>query len=179
MELEIGMGRSHYLFERAIAHPNEQFIGIEWKASWVKQAQARKEREAISNITPIYGNAWLLVPDMFEPDSIDQVTVNFPDPWWKKRHHKRRVLSDTFVDVLISKLKIGGVIFLQTDVAALYDEYFTRLKEHPALVATELNHNPIGARSHREKKCEENGVPIYRAIFTKLQEQSSMPLSTS
>lgn len=167
MELEIGMGRSHYLFERALAMPDRQIIGIEWKARWVTQALAKKEREHITNVCAIHGNAWLLVPDMFEPESLDQITVNFPDPWWKTRHHKRRVLSESFIDILVSKLKAGGVIFLQSDVSMLFDEYFARLKEHPLLTAELLDHNPMNARSHREKKCEENGVAIYRGLFKK------------
>ena len=173
LELEIGMGRSHFLFERAKAVSDHNIIGIEWKGEWVRQAHKRCERENWQNVHALWGNAWDLVPSIFEGCSLTQIVLNFPDPWWKKKHHKRKIINDDFVDVLVSKLVFGGRIYLATDVQHLFDEYLDRLESNPLLTnlsgtKTRLTTNPLNARSHREKKCEADGVPIYRALMQKI-----------
>lgn len=172
LELEIGMGRSHFLFERAKAVPGHNIIGIEWKGEWVRQAQRRAQREKVSNIYSLWGNAWQIVPGIFAQNSLSQIILNFPDPWWKKKHHKRKIINDSFVDILVSRLKPGGRIYLATDVAHLFEEYLERLEQHPQLVNLAGKHkgleeNPQQARSHREKKCTAEGVAIYRAWMEK------------
>jgi len=172
LELEIGMGRAYYLFERAKACPNHNIVGIEYKKTFVEQANAKKQREHISNAHAIWGNAWHLVPDIFQDNSLVNVTVNFPDPWWKKRHHKRRIINPHFTAVLFKKLKSNGSIFLQTDVSALFESYLEILSSYPNLIQQNKEsdpffENPMNAKSHREKKCEELGIPIYRAFFVK------------
>jgi len=172
LELEIGMGRSHFLFERAKAAAHHNIIGIEWKGEWVRQARKRAEREKVANVQAIYGNAWQLVPYIFESDSLDQIILNFPDPWWKKKHHKRKVINDDFVNILVSKLRSGGRIYLATDVHHLFEEYIERLESHPQLVnlagpRQNYGENPQHARSHREKKCVAEGAAIYRAWVEK------------
>src|SRR5689334_9955105 len=101
LELEIGMGRSHFLFERAKAVPSHNIIGIEWKGEWVRQARKRAVREGVPNVQVMHGNAWQMAPFIFEDGSLEQIVLNFPDPWWKKRHHKRKVINDDFIDVLV------------------------------------------------------------------------------
>jgi tRNA (guanine-N7-)-methyltransferase len=172
LELEIGMGRSHFLFERAKTVPGHNIIGIEWKGEWVKQARKRADREKVPNVHAIFANAWEVVPVLFEPGSLSQIILNFPDPWWKKRHYKRKVMNDAFVDILVSKLKEGGRIYLATDVKELFDEYLELCEQNSALfnlagVGKSFTENLQGARSHREKKCSADGVPIYRAWLEK------------
>lgn len=172
LELEIGMGRSHFLFERAKAVPTHNIVGIEWKGEWVRQARRKAKREKITNACALLGNAWELVPHLFAEESLEQIILNFPDPWWKKKHHKRKVINDTFVDVLVQRLKPGGRIYIATDVPHLFDEYLERLEANPHLVNTAgagqgLTQNPQNAYSHREKKCMGGGVAIYRALMVK------------
>jgi tRNA (guanine-N7-)-methyltransferase len=172
MELELGMGRAYYLFERARAAPNHNIVGIEYKETFVKQATAKKQREQLQNLHAILGHAWVLVPSLFENESLSNITLNFPDPWWKQRHHKRRIINSEFLDVLVSKLQKGGTLFLQTDVSALFEVYLELFKAHPALDSTMhtqglLLENHMQAQSHREKKCLELEIPIYRALVIK------------
>ncbi len=172
LELELGMGRAYYLFERARATPDHNIVGIEYKETFVKQALLKKEREQLRNLHAIFGHAWALVPALFAEESLCNITFNFPDPWWKKRHRKRRIINSEFLDVLLSKLKTGGTLFLQTDVSALFEVYLELFKAHPALDTTThpqglLLDNSMQAQSHREKKCLEYGIPIYRALVIK------------
>ncbi len=168
LELELGMGRSHFLFERAASMPAHNIVGIEWKQRWVEQANRKIVRESINNVCALHGNAWLLLPALFAPNTLSNIVLNFPDPWWKKKHQKRRIVNDVFVNILASRLAPQGTLFLQTDVGPLFEEYTGRLKAHPDLKYDgPLLHNPMNAQSHREKKCESVGIPIYRALLTK------------
>jgi tRNA (guanine-N7-)-methyltransferase len=165
IELEIGMGRAHFLFERAALAPNHQIVGIEYKARWVEQALNKQKRGQIYNVTPIHGNAWEVVPQLFEPESLSLIILNFPDPWWKKRHFKRRVLNEPFLDLLVKLLKPGGQFFFQSDVLELFEIYASLLESKLNKMPCEKN--PLIAKSHREKKCEEAGLPIYRTLLYK------------
>lgn len=166
------MGRSHFLFERAKAVPNHNIIGIEWKGEWVRQARKRAAREGVRNIQVMHGNAWQMAPFIFADESLTQIVLNFPDPWWKKKHHKRKVINDDFVNVLVAKLREGGRIYLATDVSVLFEEYLERLEAHPLLTnlagpKQNYGENPQQAYSHREKKCLAEGAPIFRAWLEK------------
>ena len=117
----------------------------------------------------VHGNAWLLFGALCAPSSVSSIFLNFPDPWWKAKHKKRRIISDAFAGLLASRLVPGGMILVQTDVASLLEELLARLEAQPEL------HNPHGkgrlapkkpvaASSHREQRCRRDGVPIFRAV---------------
>lgn len=170
LEVELGCGRPHYLFERAHEAPHVDVVGIEWKARWIENANRRKKREGVSNVCAVHGNAWLLFGALFAPGSLDAVHLNFPDPWWKARHKKRRILNDTFAELVSSRLRPGGMFFIQTDVASLLEEILERAESVPTLTnpygpGRLCLKKPVGARSHREKKCVEIGVPVFRGVL--------------
>jgi tRNA (guanine-N7-)-methyltransferase len=173
VDLEIGCGRTHFLFDRALNFPERNIVGIEWKYEFMAQAQRRIKREGIKNTLAFHGNAWLLVPMLFAPSSISHVMVNFPDPWWKDRHKKRLVLNKIFLGALHERMKADGFILLQTDVEELFESY-KKLIAHSGLfrLDTELCigelENLTKAQTHREKKCLAQGLKIYRALFRRL-----------
>ena len=94
--------------------------------------------------------------------------MNFPDPWWKKRHAKRRVLSDELLAELARLLRPGGELFVQTDVEDRAAEYVAALRAQGAFhLAGEggfVSENPYRARSNREKRALADGLPIYRVL---------------
>lgn len=170
IDVEIGMGRPHFFFERALNFHERNIVGIEWKFEFVKSAQRRILREGITNALALHGNAWMLVPLLFQPLSIDTVMVNFPDPWWKSRHKERLVLNETFLTLLHNKMINNGKIILQTDVLEIFNFYNNLIIQHQFI---NLNQSfiqieeAIIAKTHREKKCLEQGLTVYRTIFTK------------
>ena len=170
LELEIGFGRPHFFLERAQAKPNHNIIGIEWKRRHVVTAQ----KKGLSNACALHGNAWWLTGALFEKESLSNIFINFPDPWWKKKHQKRRIVSDVFAELLISRLKKGGHLFIQSDVASLLEGYMEAFEPWSQLRNKAGKHrlfpiNPCGARSHREKKCVSQEIPIFRALFEKIE----------
>lgn len=169
VDLEIGCGRPHFFFDRVINHPKRNIVGLEWKYEFMAQAQKRILREGHKNALALHGNAWLLAPLLFAPNTISQVFVNFPDPWWKLRHKKRLVLNETFLDALKSRMKSDGFILLQTDVLELYNSYYELIENHKAFKLCPIDEAELigqtKAQTHREKKCLEQGLPIYRGVF--------------
>jgi len=170
VDLEIGCGRTHFLFDRARNFPERNIIGVEWKYEFMAQAQRKIIREQVSNALAFHGNAWMLVPLLFAPSSISHVIVNFPDPWWKDRHKKRLVLNNIFLRALHERMKPQGFILLQTDVAELFESYKNLIAQSGLF---ELNSNfsefelkdLTRAQTHREKKCLAQGLRIYRGLF--------------
>jgi tRNA (guanine-N7-)-methyltransferase len=169
LELEIGCGRPHFLFERAREVPAHGIVGIEWKARWIERAVARVDREGWKNVVPLHGNAWLLAGALFAPSTLSAVWLHFPDPWWKAKHKKRRVVNDAFTSLVASRLQIGGMWFVQTDVASLLEDMLEVLEACPLLENAagpgRLSKKPCAASSHREKKCRAESVPVFRAVL--------------
>ena len=106
-----------------------------------------------------------LLPRISPDATIARAFVNFPDPWWKKRHAKRRVLSEELLDELARLLRPRGELFVQTDVEERALALREQLDEHPSFLREgELADNPYGARSNREQSAIDNGLPIYRLL---------------
>jgi tRNA (guanine-N7-)-methyltransferase len=170
VDVEIGCGRPHFFFDRASNFPERNIVGMEWKYEFVEQAQRRILRNKITNAAAFHGNAWLLLPLLFGSQSIGQVFVNFPDPWWKTKHKKRLVLNDVFLTALKERMHPDGFILLQTDVLPLFSFYQQLISAQGAFIAdTTLDNESISrlikAKTHREKKCLAAGMSIYRGIF--------------
>jgi tRNA (guanine-N7-)-methyltransferase len=180
LEVELGFGRPHFLLERAAEVPEHDVVGIEWKGRWPAAVHAQQARGRHPNVRAIHGNAWLLLGSLFAPASLTWIVLNFPDPWWKSKHQKRRIVSDAFARLLASRLAPGGRILVQTDVASLLEEFLTRLEAQPTLRNTAgpfrlAPRKPMTASSHREKRCRRDGVPIFRAVLARVDDAAAAP----
>jgi len=175
LELELGFGRPHFLLERAAEAPDRNIVGIEWKGRWSRQANARRHRLGLDNVCAIHGNAWILTGGLFRRGELDAAYLNFPDPWWKSKHRKRRIMNDAFARLLADRLRPGGTILVQTDVASLLEQILEALESTPLLRNTAgagrlCPRKPTRARSHREKKCVGDGVPVFRALLERVSD---------
>lgn len=172
LEVELGFGRPHFLLERGREAPERDIVGLEWKGRWPRAVWEKQARGEVPNVRAVHGNAWLLFGAFFAPGSLRAVTLNFPDPWWKSKHRKRRIVSDTFARLLASRLEPGGMVLVQTDVASLLEELLGRLEAQRELVNPNgagrlAPRKPVGASSHREERCRREGVPIFRGVVVK------------
>lgn len=170
VDLEIGCGRTHFFFDRALNFPDRNIVGVEWKYEFIEQAHRRITRDHVGNAAAFHGNAWLLVPLLFKARSISHIFINFPDPWWKLRHKKRLVVNEIFLTALRERMVDAGFILLQTDVEELFWSYHHLITNHGAFALDEtLNDEDIVAETrattHREKKCLEAGMRIFRGKF--------------
>jgi tRNA (guanine-N7-)-methyltransferase len=96
------------------------------------------------------------------------VTIQFPDPWFKKKHAKRRMVNAELVNTVASKLAREGKIFIQTDIEFLATEMFELFRAETSLHEMEIDENPFPVKTEREKAVEEKGLPVYMALFEKL-----------
>jgi tRNA (guanine-N7-)-methyltransferase len=169
VELEIGFGRARFLLGRAGANPGVRFVGIETRRKWVHRAAERARDLALGNVAVRHGDARQALARLEPEASVARIFVNFPDPWWKARHEKRLVLGGDLPVHAARLLADGGEIFVQTDVDFRAEAYLETLAACPDLEPAtgdgRVELNPFGARSSREARCEEIGLPILRLLF--------------
>jgi tRNA (guanine-N7-)-methyltransferase len=168
IELDIGFGRGLSLFERAALAPESRIIGIEVKTKLAYKADERIRKRGLSNVAILCGDAREILKRAEPSGSVRRVSLHFPDPWWKKRHDKRRVIGDALLVELSRLMKPGGALFIQTDVEHRAEQYVAQLRARPDfLLASEsgyVDENPFGARSNREKRAIEDGLPVWRIV---------------
>lgn len=167
LELEIGFGRGRFLLERARAVPASRILGLEIKSKLAYHVQQRILREPLPNAHAYATDARELLARSGPDESVARAFLHFPDPWWKKRHAKRRVIDAGMTASLARLLRVGGELFVQTDVEERADEMAAELEREPRFVVTRGGDNPYGARSNREVRAEEDGLPIYRVRGTR------------
>jgi tRNA (guanine-N7-)-methyltransferase len=113
--LEIGFGNGEHLLERALAQPEQDFLGVEVHRPGIGHLLLAAARAGVANLRVIDHDAVEVLQQQIAPRSLDQVQLLFPDPWPKKRHHKRRIVQQEFVALVASRLGAGGRLHLATD----------------------------------------------------------------
>ncbi len=169
LELDLGFGRGRSFLERASLHPESRVLGVELKAKWAYRVEERRIARGLENARAFRADARGLLARSGPPGCLARAYVHFPDPWWKKRHGKRRVLAPALLDDFARLLAPGGELFIQTDVEDRAEDYAALLAEHPAFepargTCFRIDENPFGARSNREVRAEEDGLPIHRLL---------------
>jgi tRNA (guanine-N7-)-methyltransferase len=168
--LEIGFGMGETTAEIAAAHPHVDFVGVEVHRPGVGALLRRVEAANLANVRVIRHDAVEVVGAMIAPDSLTGIHVYFPDPWPKKRHHKRRLLQAPFVHALAQRLVKGGYLHVATDWAPYAEDVLAALAGEPLLVNR--------ARAYAERppwrpqtKFERRGVALGHPVFDLLFER--------
>ncbi len=165
VEVEIGFGRPHFLKQRITDAPERRYFGFEVQREWCEQLCGWLDREGHTNTRVILSDARPLLAELFPVSSVQAFYVFFPDPWWKRRHEERRVVTAEVLEVLHALLAPGGALEVRTDVAAYFERVCTLVRAHggfdevPAGVDDRGRTLPL---THREKKCSEVGTPVHR-----------------
>ncbi|HUQ09154.1 MAG TPA: tRNA (guanosine(46)-N7)-methyltransferase TrmB [Steroidobacteraceae bacterium] len=123
--LEIGFGNGEHLANLAAAHPERDYLGVEVHRPGVGHLLMLAQTRELSNLRVSDHDAVEVLREQIPPASLDEVLVLFPDPWHKKRHHKRRLIQPPFVELVASRLRAGGVFRLATD----WEEYAHQMLE--------------------------------------------------
>lgn len=174
LHLDIGCARGKFLLEMAQLHPETNFLGIEIRRPLVEDANREKERLGLGNLHYLFGSINYSVEDIFQslPENVLQyISVQFPDPWFKRKHNKRRVIQPELVNSLIAYLQPQGTVFLQSDIEEVAREMTARFAEHPLLEkqhqGTWLPDNPLPIPTERELYVTADNLPVYRSLFQK------------
>jgi tRNA (guanine-N7-)-methyltransferase len=168
VEIEVGFGKGLFLCDAAQALTATNFLGIEIERKYVLSTATRIAKHALTNVKLACTEArWFL--KMYVPaGSVDAMHVYFPDPWWKKRHKKRKLFTADFAQEAFRILKTGDVFHFATDVKEYFDESL-------ALVASlgQFREEPLPEdfvpelATNFERKYRAEGRPIYRTRFRK------------
>jgi tRNA (guanine-N7-)-methyltransferase len=170
IEVEIGCAEAQFLFERAEQDATRLYVGLEIREELVDLVN-RRARAAAAPVHAVFCHAQLHMGEVFAPASVSRVYVNFPDPWFKRKHHDRRMVDPALADGIAVALRFGGELFVQTDVWDLAIDAMATFDADDRFVnlAGEWTFwragNPFGVRSWREQNAEETGLPIWRLLY--------------
>ena len=172
LEVEVGSGKGLFLNSAAGKNPSHNFLGVEIAAKYARSSAAKLAKSGHKNAIMLSGDGQRLFKEFLPKESLVAVHVYFPDPWWKKRHHKRRVMNDTFVGEIYRVLKPGGSLHFWTDVHERYEEILAILAAHtpfvgPLEVPERQPEHDLDYRTHFERRMRLTDHPIYRAEFQK------------
>jgi tRNA (guanine-N7-)-methyltransferase len=164
--LEIGIGDGEALLELAARHPDRDYLGVEVHRPGIGHCLLGIEIHALTNIRLVSHDAVDVLEQMIPDESLTEVLLYFPDPWPKKRHHKRRIVQPAFAALVATKLRPGGLFRLATDWAP-YAEYMLEvLGQHPSFVNTSPTGDYIPRPdSRRQTKFERRGERLGHEVF--------------
>ncbi|MEU0466253.1 MULTISPECIES: tRNA (guanosine(46)-N7)-methyltransferase TrmB [unclassified Amycolatopsis] len=131
--LEIGSGMGETTAQLAAAEPEVNYVAVEVYEAGLGQLMLRAERLGLENLRLLHGDAVIALKEHIEPDSLSGVRIFFPDPWPKKRHHKRRLVQPDFVKLVASRLAPGGILHMATDWEHYAEQMLEVCSAEPAL----------------------------------------------
>lgn len=176
-ELEVGPGpKAGFLVERASAAPEAALLGFEIRKKWAAVGDARLAKLGHAGRARVLcEDAKIALPRLMPSGSVRRAFLHFPDPWWKKRHAKRLVMGDVFLDQMARLLEDDGELFIQTDVEERAELYENAVRGHANFTphgdvegSPRLEENPYGARSPREHRAIADGLPVHRLRFRRV-----------
>ena len=178
LHLDIGCASGDFLFELSLKNKNWNYIGIEIREKLVLNANLKMKSRENKNLYFSFGNA----NNIFNQSDnisifnlINSISFNFPDPWFKKKHHKRRVIQPKLINLLSNSMKKGSLIFIKTDVRELFDHMEFTIAENIKLKKVPYqdvdfceSFNPNRIQTNREKYVILNQLKIYESIYKKI-----------
>ena len=178
LHLDIGCASGEYLFDLALENTNWNYLGIEIRERLVNTAKLKVRDKEIKNLFFVFGNAYNILNNYhskFLIKNLKSISFNFPDPWFKKRHHKRRVIQPEFINILSNLMKKGSIIYVKTDVKDLFeymdctissDFNFERIEKKDFNYSESFNPNKV--QTNREKYVLINELEIFENIYVKI-----------
>jgi tRNA (guanine-N7-)-methyltransferase len=177
LHLDIGCAAGEYLFDLALENTNWNYLGIEIRERLVNTAKLKVRDKQIKNLFFVFGNAFNILNNYngkFLIKNLKSISFYFPDPWFKKRHHKRRVIQPEFINILSNLMKKGSFIYIKTDVKDLFeymhctissDFNFERIKKKDLNYSESFNPNKV--QTNREKYVLGSQLEIFENIYIK------------
>jgi len=178
LHLDIGCASGEFLFDLALENTNWNYLGIEIRERLVKKAKIKVKEREVKNLYFVFGNFNKIANDVqsqFIIRNVKSISFNFPDPWFKKRHFKRRVIQPEFIKILSNSLQKGSLIFIKTDVKDLFDYMDHTISSNlnfKKILKKDFNYsqsfNPNKIQTNREKYVVANKLNIYESIYIKI-----------
>jgi tRNA (guanine-N7-)-methyltransferase len=171
LELEIGCGHGGYALAFGRLRPDRALVGIEQRKKFAALVAEKVARRGLGNVLVLCGDGRLLAPRLFPAGSLAAIHVHFPDPWWKRRHERRRLVDDRMSTLLLRLLRPGGLLDFRTDVERYALDAVARLEEigfeNQAGPGAFCEARPDEIPSTREKRYLETGQRVWRLRLTR------------
>jgi tRNA (guanine-N7-)-methyltransferase len=170
LAIDVGCGPGRFLVELAQAYPHLNVLGLEIRQHLVDNAMQMAKDMQLPYVHALLANANLHLPSILAPESVGLMSVNFPDPWYKKRHHKRRVVNPEWLEAMRPSLQKNAHIYAMSDYLPVAEQMREVLDAHPSFE----NQHPgqmwpyaslHGLTTEREQTHMKRGEPIYRMHF--------------
>jgi tRNA (guanine-N7-)-methyltransferase len=171
LHLDLGSARGRFLLRMAQHEPKQNFLGVEIREPLVDEANRIAQEDGLANLHYCFCNAMLWLDRLMTEiplGLLQMVTIQFPDPWFKKKHSKRRMVNEEMVATIARHLPPGGRVFVQTDIEFLADEIFALFSDDPHFSISKVNESPFPVKTEREKAVEQKEQPVYRAVATRI-----------
>jgi tRNA (guanine-N7-)-methyltransferase len=170
VELEVGSGKGLFLATASAAAPGRNFLGAEIAAGYARLCAGRLAARGADNARIVQGDATFLVRALLPDACLAGMHVYFPDPWWKARHRKRRVLSTPFLEHAGRTLATGGTLHVWTDVEEYFQESLAAAREtglftEPREETARPAEHDLDYRTHFERRTRLAGAPVWRAAL--------------
>ena len=166
--LDIGCARGRFLLRMAEAEPGWNYLGVEIREPLVDEANRLAEERGLANLHYSFSNAMLWLDrllDALPAGLLQKVTIQFPDPWFKRKHAKRRMVNEEMAHAIARHLEPRASVFVQTDIEFLAEEMFELFRSNNRFEEAACDENPFPVKTEREKAVEEKNMPVYRALF--------------
>lgn len=173
LEIEVGSGKGLFLTRETARNPEHNFLGIEIVHKYAKHSAMRLAKAGRTNVKMVSGNAEVIFNRRIPAASLEAVHVYFPDPWWKKRHRKRRVVNERSVMNFLAALRPGGRFHFWTDVLDYFEDTIEMIAEIapqfgvPIPEEMEPSEHDLDYRTHFERRSRKNQIPVYRVRYEK------------
>jgi tRNA (guanine-N7-)-methyltransferase len=175
LEVELGSAEAWFLMDRAREAPAARYVGVEIRRELVDKANEVCRRSGLDQVESVFANISVDLPRLFRPGRVRRFFLNFPDPWWKSKQHKRRVIEPGLFPALYPLLEPGGEIHVATDIFELALEAMAGLEwecprrfENLRAPWSFHRESPFAARSRRERQCEDEGAKIWRLVYRRV-----------
>ncbi len=170
LHVDIGCARGRFLLTMAQQEPKWNFLGLEIRQPLVQQANICRSQHDLANIFFLFAQAnqhFSAIMDSLPAGVLQRVTIQFPDPWFKRKQQKRRVVQPDLVAVIARYLQLGGEVFLQSDILEVALDMYAHFHNHPQfqIKGEYLAANPLGIPTEREQSVLKRGLPVYRFLF--------------
>jgi len=170
LELEIGSGKGLYLLNASGAHPERLYLGVEIAKKYARFAAYRLAKHERDNARIIRGDAMQFVHEFVPDNSVAGLHIYFPDPWWKERHRRRRVINPQMIGDIQRVLQPGGKFHFWTDVEEYSETACELITEHsdltgPLDVPEQPAEHDMDFRTHFERRMRLNEHPVFRSQF--------------
>ncbi len=165
--LEIGFGNGDSLATMAAAAPERNFLGIEVHTPGVGHLLHLINEKKLANVRVMNSDALVIIRERIQAASLERVQLYFPDPWQKKRHHKRRILQPEFVSLIASRLQTGGVLHMATDWANYAEQMAEVMQDSPAFKTLAADGSPFSPRPdfRPRTRFEQRGLKLGHGVW--------------